>query len=124
MLDFILFISLVSLTCCGFHFVTRSGWVLDFIDTWLIEILGGRITYSFDEYGNQTMNPNLSYWAEYAYKPLLGCVVCMGSVWGVISFTLFTLLISPLSWFLLPVFCICVSAMNGIIYFNLLKHWE
>ena len=22
---------------------------------------------------------------EYAYKPLLGCVVCMGSVWGVLG---------------------------------------
>lgn len=124
MLEFIFSIVLTSLTICGLHFVTRSGWVLDFVDYKLIEFLGGRITYSYDDIGIETRNANLSYWAEYLYKPILGCVVCMGSVWGVISFVVISSFVVPFTWLLLPVFCICVAAMNGIIYFNLLKHWE
>ena len=28
---------------------------------------------------------NRTQYTPYAYKPLLGCVVCMGSVWGVLG---------------------------------------
>jgi len=49
MLDLILTTIITSLFCCGLHFVTRDGWVLAPLDYFLVERLGGRITYSFSE---------------------------------------------------------------------------
>ena len=68
-------ILIISLFCCGLHFITRDGWLLDFIDYALLGALGGSIRYGVDR--SITWK---NKWGEYAYKPLLGCVVCMGSV--------------------------------------------
>jgi len=103
-------ILIISLFCCGLHFITRDGWLLDFIDYALLGALGGAIRYGVDR--SITWKNKLG---EYAYKPLLGCVVCMGSVWGVLGSVYFGRIDQ------IPVICVCVSGLNGIIYFNLLE---
>ena len=121
MLDFLINALGVSLFCCGLHLITREGWVLDRLDYWFIEVLGGRITYTFDV--ELMEDKRVVYWrkewAENVYKPVLGCIVCMGSVWGVIG----GLLTLGVTIWLIP-FTIVVACLNGAIYFNLLKHWE
>lgn len=120
MLDLILTTIITSLFCCGLHFITRDGWVLAPLDYFLVERLGGRITYSFSE---QIMDDertvHLKGWAEKIYKPLLGCIVCMGSIWGILGGLLF-----GVELYIIPILCVLVAALNGIIYFNLLKHFE
>lgn len=121
MLDLILTTIITSLFCCGLHFITRDGWVLAPLDYFLVERLGGRITYSFSE---QIMDEERKVywkreWLGEVYKPLLGCIVCMGSIWGILGGLLF-----GVDLYLIPILCVIVAALNGIIYFNLLKHWE
>ena len=121
MLDLILTTIITSLFCCGLHFITRDGWVLAPLDYFLVERLGGRITYSFSE---QIMDDERKIywkreWLGEVYKPLLGCIVCMGSIWGVLGGLLF-----GLDLYLIPILCVLVAALNAIIYFNLLKHFE
>ena len=119
-LEVLIYAVFVSLFCCGLHFVTRSGWVLDWIDYGFIELMGGRIryTYEYKEEERRTIDWKHPF-AEYIYKPLLGCIVCMGSIWGVLG----GFLLLGVSLWLIP-FAFIVAAMNGVIYFNLLKHWE
>lgn len=119
MLDFLLSALATSLFCCGLHFITRDGWVLSSFDDLVIWILGGRVTYRFDAHVMDNVKDHNLGWGENIYKPVLGCVVCMGSFWGVIGG-----LICGVSIISLVPFCLIVAALNGVIYFNLLKHFE
>ncbi|HWB64863.1 MAG TPA: hypothetical protein VG603_15205 [Chitinophagales bacterium] len=90
-------IVIISLFCNGLYIITRPGMIFGFV-SYRLELLA--LKY---------------YWFTFAYKPLLGCIKCMASVWGIaISF----LVLSP-GWYMLwyvPVACICASATNTIIY--------
>lgn len=102
----------ISLVCCGIHFVTRDGWILDFVDDWILRVTGGCVYYR----NTEKMVEFNHEWMENIYKPLLGCITCMGSVWGIAGGLIF-----GVEWYLFPVLIVIVSVLNSIIYFNFLK---
>ncbi len=50
-------------------------------------------------------------------KPLIGCFVCMPSVWGTLAFLVFT----DFEWYYFPIYVLCLS---GFMYIIKLKFFE
>lgn len=75
---------LSSCVCIGVNTVTREGYLLSFI---------GRIKW-------RLMNP------------ICNCLVCMGSVWGVICFLAF---LGLDKLYQLPLFCLSLSGLNAVV---------
>ena len=96
-------IIIISLFCNGLYIVTRPGMLLEFFDRWLYQIIFPDRSEDIKPLHTQL------------YKPILGCIKCMASVWGVaISLILLPFSISLL--FQIPLMCICASALNAVIY--------
>jgi len=90
-------IVIVSLFCNGLYIVSRPGKLFDFADNNLQSFMLGHI------------------WFAGFYKPILGCVRCMASLWGIAL----SLLMLPMDWSILwriPIICISASALNAILF--------
>ena len=90
-------ILIISLFCNGLYIITAPGMLLNFLRNYL-----EALTFHHPKF-------------VYTYKPLLGCIKCMASVWGIVLCLFF---LNP-GWYMLwyiPVVCICSSALNAVIY--------
>ena len=85
-------IIIISLFCNGLYVITGERMILEKFDLWL-----------------QLTLP------EIIYKPLLGCIKCMASIWGtVICFILLPFDLNLI--YLIPIACVSASALNAILY--------
>ena len=96
-------IIIISIFCNGLHIVTRQGMLLEFVDRWLYKLI----------FPGQP--EDIQRWHTQLYKPVLGCIKCMASVWGVVI-CLCLLPYSVALLFQVPVACICASALNAILF--------
>ena len=90
-------IIITSLFCNGLQIVTGPGMLFDFVTHKLEEVT--------------LLHPR----TEIIYKPLLGCIKCMASVWGIVI-SLLLLPVTPMLIIKIPIICICSSALNVVIY--------
>ena len=96
-------IIIISLFCNGLHVITRPGMLFDFFDRWLYALIFPKRSEDITKLHTQL------------YKPLLGCIKCMASVWGIVI----CLLVLPFTAHLfiqIPVACIAASALNAVVY--------
>ena len=84
-------IFLTSLWCVGFWNAFNEGMIFEKADLFL-----------------------KNYLPVYIYKPTVGCVRCMASVHGVISYLIFC----GFDWKIIP-FVVCVSGLNVILSYFL-----
>lgn len=93
MTNFLILIILTSLTIEGVTIVTSEGFLLYPLRRWFDKHFEGFVLH----------------------KPLLGCHICMASIWGTGGFMVGVLLYGFSIW-LWPVFCLCVAALNSFLY--------
>lgn len=104
-------IVIISLFCCGLKASTSHGYLLHFVKRGLVALLGGTITWRPDFIEEEVKLK----WGNDIYKPILGCVTCMASVWGVIIYSLlndYTIA----SIYTLPMIILACSALNTLIW--------
>jgi len=94
---------IISLFCNGLYIITRPGMLFEFLDRWLYQLIFPKRSQDIKPFHTQL------------YKPILGCIKCMASVWG-IFICLVMLKFSPALLFQIPVICICASALNAILF--------
>ncbi len=77
-----------------------------------------------NKYGVMNDNKMIFWWVKYISqkklgmfwsKPICNCVSCMGSLHGVIPYTLFCLYYNPILLFLFPLYACVVGAMAKLI---------
>jgi hypothetical protein len=96
MVDFLEVLVFNMLFIIGLHESTKPGFILDSVNIFLEKIL-----------------------PSWVYAPLLGCVYCMSSVWGIVFYSLFFLKIDTFqdNWFKqvgwLPVY---ILALHGLVH--------
>lgn len=80
-----------SLFIFGLYKITDEDMILEGVGIWLTETLG-------------------SYWS----KPVINCPPCMASLWGIFGYLLMSNYL-VVCWYLLPVWCICLSGFNYLV---------
>jgi hypothetical protein len=58
-------------------------------------------------------------WSKWIRKPIIGCVVCMASFWGIFTFLVPALVVSHFNWMVLPAYLIntvMLGCVNKIIH--------
>lgn len=63
---------------------------------------------------------------EWLSKPIIACIYCMSSIWGVVVHVFFTAIFS-VSIYTLPLVIVCGVFVNGfirLVYEILLEHWN
>lgn len=90
MTDFIQAIFITSLFIFGLNCLFSEGYLFHKAGEWMAE--------------------NMHEWL---YKPLIGCSVCMASIWG--SLVYLSVFVYEFGLWLWPVFCICLCGFNYMI---------
>lgn len=106
---------IISLYCVGLRIISSKGMILYFLRKpyeWINTRRDAAEMFKDEKDWKAGKIETLFYEVgTYVLKPLIGCVVCMGSFWTIIiELTYFNLSLSTL----LLIFIVC--AMNGIIY--------
>ena len=102
-------IIIISLYCNGLHIITREGQLFYPLRTFIEDLLFVKLAGAIPATAWYKQLPT------FVYKPLMGCIKCMASFWGiVISLTVLNLNLNLL-W-QIPLICISASALNAVIY--------
>lgn len=97
--------------CCGLKLITHKdhGFIFDFVGIWCDSLSTKAQTAAHPFHKAKRIFYNT---LDFAFKPIIGCVTCMASVWGTIGYFLFRNE-SISEWVF---FCIALSFANTILY--------
>lgn len=101
-------IIITSLFTSGLYISTHEPYLLSFLRKWLVKLLGGTIHFNP---ADESIDYVVTGWQWYIWKPLIGCLPCMSSVWGIVLYVWFNQL-SFESLYELPIIIISSSCIN------------
>lgn len=111
-------IILTSIFTQGLFVIGQDPYILAPLRLWLASKLGGLARYDGEEvyfdFNNEIVGE--------LWKPFWGCPTCMASFWGLLFYVLFFSFSVDSLW-QIPMLCVCASALNFIIFNNLIKKW-
>ena len=102
-------IIIISLFCNGLHIITREGQIFYGLRTFIEDLLFTKLAAKI---------PVTAWYKDlptFIYKPLMGCIKCMASFWGIVISLIVLYLNINLLW-QIPIICISASALNAIFY--------
>lgn len=105
-------IILTSFTSLGLFIACQKPFILSGVRDWLGDNLGG-----VKKYNGKEEYYDFDSFIGYLWMPVIGCPICMSSVWGIVIYCLF----SSYQWQELPVLILCSCCLNFVIFNNMIK---
>ena len=115
MLNLIIYTSLFTL---GLFIATGEGFGLHGVKNRLARLLGGR----YRQYGEDVHYEFPSKFITELWKPVIGCPICMVSIWGIAIYSLL-MPYSVATIYELPIIMCSSCAINFILYKNLIDDY-